>query len=61
VASEEYRKGLKKMHAELEEAEGWGGHEVTELREEKREKALVALVAAPITRRENLPSEPISP
>ena len=35
VASEEYRRDLKKMYAQLEEPPGWGGREVAELREEK--------------------------
>jgi len=34
VASEEYRRDLKKIYAQLKELGGWGGPEVTELREE---------------------------
>jgi hypothetical protein len=41
---EEYRRDLKKIYAQLEEARGWGGPEVTELREEKWERALAALL-----------------
>ena len=44
VASEEYRRDLKKIYAQLEEPEGWGGPEVAELREEKWERALAALL-----------------
>ena len=44
VASEEFRRNLKKLYAELEEPRGWGGREVAELREEKWERALVALL-----------------
>jgi hypothetical protein len=44
VASEEHRQDLKKMYAALEEPAGWGGREVAELREEKWEKALTALL-----------------
>jgi hypothetical protein len=44
VASEEYRRDLKKMYAALEEPAGWGGREVAELREEKWERALTALM-----------------
>jgi hypothetical protein len=44
AASEEYRRDLKKIYAQLEEARGWGGPEVTELREEKWERALAALL-----------------
>ena len=44
VASEEYRRDLKKIYAQLEEPRGWGGTEVTELREEKWERALAALL-----------------
>jgi putative transposase len=44
VASEEYRRNLKKIYAELEEPGGWGGREVAELREEKWERALAALL-----------------
>ena len=43
VAFEEFRQNLKKLYAELEEPKGWGGREVAELREEKWERALVAL------------------
>ena len=31
VASEEYRRDLKKIYAQLEEPGGWGGPEVSEL------------------------------
>ena len=44
VASEEYRRDLKKIYAQFEEPGGWGGPEVTELREEKWERALAALL-----------------
>jgi putative transposase len=44
VASEEYRRDLKKMYAELEEPAGWGGRDVAELREEIWERALNALM-----------------
>ena len=44
VASEEYRQNLREIYAELEEPEGWGGREVAELREEKWERALAALL-----------------
>ena len=44
VASEEFRQNLKKLYAELEEPRGWAGREVAELREEKWERALVALL-----------------
>ena len=44
VASEEYRRDLKKIYAQLNEPGGWGGTEVTELREEKWERALAALL-----------------
>ena len=44
VASEEFRQNLKKLYAELEEPRGWGGREVAELKEEKWERALVALL-----------------
>ena len=39
-----FRKNLKKPYSELEEPRGWGGREVAELREEKWERALVALL-----------------
>jgi putative transposase len=39
VASQEYWQDLKKIYAQLEEPRGWGGPEVTELREEKWERA----------------------
>jgi hypothetical protein len=44
VAFEEFRQNLKKLYAELEEPKGWGGREVADLREEKWERALVALL-----------------
>ena len=44
VASEEFRQNLKKLYAQLEEPRGWGGREVAELKEEKWERALVALL-----------------
>jgi REP-associated tyrosine transposase len=44
VASEEYRRDLKKIYAQLKEPGGWGGMEVTELREEKWERALATLL-----------------
>ena len=44
VASEEYRRDLKKIYAQLEEPGGRGGPEVAELREEKWERALAALL-----------------
>jgi hypothetical protein len=37
-ASEEYQRDLKKFYAQLEEPRGWGGPEVTELREGKWER-----------------------
>ena len=40
VASQEYRRDLKKIYEQLEEPRGWG----TELREEKWERALAALL-----------------
>jgi putative transposase len=46
VASEEYRKNLKKLYAELEEPAGWGGPEVAELREEKWDRVLSAFTSA---------------
>ena len=46
VASEEYRKNLKKLYAELEEPAGWGGAEVAELREEKWDRVLATLLSA---------------
>ena len=45
VASEEYRENLKKLYAELEEPAGWGGPEVAELREEKWDRVLAALLS----------------
>ena len=44
VASEEYRRNLKKIYAELEEPAGWAGPEVAELREEKWERAIAVLL-----------------
>ena len=44
VASEEYRRDLKKIYAQLKEPGEWGGPEVAELREEKWERALAALL-----------------
>ena len=44
MASEEYRRDLKKIYAQIEEPGGWGGPEVTELREEKWERVLAALL-----------------
>jgi hypothetical protein len=44
VASEEYRRDLKKIYAQLEEPRGWGGPEVAELREGKWERVLAALL-----------------
>ena len=40
VASEEYRRELKRAYAEMDEPTGWGGPEVAELREAKWEKLL---------------------
>jgi predicted secreted protein len=44
VASEEFRKDLKKRYAATQEASGWGGPEVAELREEKWRHALERLM-----------------
>ena len=46
VASKEYRNDLKKMYADLEEPAGWRGPEVSELREEKWERALGTLMSS---------------
>lgn len=44
MTSEDYRRDLKKIYAQLEEPRGWRGPEVSELREEKWERARAALL-----------------
>jgi putative transposase len=44
VASEEVRRNLQKLDAKLGKPEGWKRREVTELRKEKWERALTALL-----------------
>ena len=51
VASEEYRENLKKLYAELGSLPLGGGAEVAELREEKWDRVLAALLRAAGKRR----------
>ena len=60
VGSKEYQKELKRMYAGLEEAAGWGGPEVTEMREEKWERALAALMRKAGKSRRDILGEPKS-
>jgi hypothetical protein len=56
-----YRRDLKRIYPQLEEPRGWGGPPLTELREEKWERALAALLrraARPTRMRWWLPKVP---
>lgn len=57
VASEEFRKDLKKRYAATEESSGWGGPEVAELREEKWRQTLERLLKRERKTRKDIAAE----